>query len=111
MEKKKTTPNTRKRQTHQTHQTRQTYKNRARFFLKNYLKHNKICINYNQWFFDIEYRQKIAKKLQMEFSDAGIDIVLGLGGGSSFDGKQFDGQATSMNVLNRYTRRKSENDF
>ena len=70
----------------------------------NYLKHNKICINYNQWFFDIEYRQKIAKKLQMEFSDAGIDIVLGLGGGSSFDGKQFDGQATSMNVLNRWQK-------
>lgn len=22
----------------------------------NYLKHNKICINYNQWFADVEYQ-------------------------------------------------------
>lgn len=29
---------------------------------------------------------------------------MGLGGGSSFDGKQFDGQATSMNVLNRWQK-------
>ena len=70
----------------------------------NYLKHNKICINYNQWFVDIEYRQQIANKLQMEFSDAGLSMVSGLGGGSSFDGKQFDGQATSMNVLNRWQK-------
>ncbi len=70
----------------------------------NYLKHNKICINYNQWFTDIEYRRQIAEKLQMEFSDAGIDRVSGQGGGSSFEGKQFDGKATSMDVLNRWQK-------
>ena len=31
----------------------------------NYLQHNKICINYNQWFADIDYRQEIADKLEM----------------------------------------------
>ena len=70
----------------------------------NYLKHNKICINYNQWFADVEYRQQIAEKLQMEFSDAGIDRVKSFGGGSSFEGKQFDGKATSMDVLNRWQK-------
>ncbi|MGD1702176.1 hypothetical protein [Dapis sp. BLCC M229] len=48
----------------------------------NYLKHNKIYINYNQWFADVEYRRKIPEKLQMEFFDAGIDRVTGFGGGS-----------------------------
>ncbi|NEO54345.1 MAG: hypothetical protein F6K54_15385, partial [Okeania sp. SIO3B5] len=52
----------------------------------NYLKHNKVCVNYNQWFADIEYRRKIAEKLQIEFSDAGIDKVTSFGGGSSFEG-------------------------
>ncbi|MDE5124494.1 MAG: hypothetical protein O4965_32500, partial [Trichodesmium sp. St19_bin1] len=36
------------------------------------------------------------------FSDAGIDKVTVFGGGSSFEGKQFDGKATSMDVLNRW---------
>ncbi len=70
----------------------------------NYLKHNKICINYNQWFADIEYRRQIAEKLQMEFSDAGIDQVKSFGGGSSFERKQFNGKASSMDVLNRWQK-------
>ncbi|MDJ0556303.1 MAG: hypothetical protein QNJ68_18070 [Microcoleaceae cyanobacterium MO_207.B10] len=70
----------------------------------NYLKHNKICINYNQWFVDIEYRRNIAEKLQMEFSDVGINKVAGQGSGSSFEGKEFDGKATSMDVLNRWQK-------
>ncbi|MGB3512502.1 MAG: hypothetical protein WBA93_25355 [Microcoleaceae cyanobacterium] len=70
----------------------------------NYLKHNKVCVNYNQWFANVEYRRNIAEKLQMEFSDAGIDKVAGQGGGSSFEGKQFDGKATSMDVLNRWQK-------
>ncbi len=70
----------------------------------NYLKHNKICINYNQWFTDIDYRRQIAEKLQVEFSDVGIDKVAGQGGGSSFEGKQLDGTAKSMDVLNRWQK-------
>ncbi|NES79307.1 MULTISPECIES: hypothetical protein [unclassified Okeania] len=70
----------------------------------NYLKHNKVCVNYNQWFADVEYRRNIADKLQMEFSDAGIDMVTSFGGGSSFEGKEFDGKATSMDVLNRWRK-------
>ncbi|NET43928.1 hypothetical protein [Okeania sp. SIO2B3] len=67
----------------------------------NYLKHNKVCVNYNQWFADVEYRRNIAEKLQIEFSDAGIDRVTSFGEGSSFEGKQFNNKATSMDVLNR----------
>ncbi|NET43927.1 hypothetical protein [Okeania sp. SIO2B3] len=70
----------------------------------NYLKHNKICVNYNQWFADVEYRRNIAEKLQIEFSDAGIDRVTSFGGGSSFEGKEFNKKATSMDVLNRWQK-------
>ncbi|NET27750.1 hypothetical protein [Okeania sp. SIO1I7] len=70
----------------------------------NYLGHNKICINYNQWFTDVDYRKQIADKLQMKFSDEGINQVSGVGRGSSFEGVNFDGNANSMDVLNRWQK-------
>ena len=66
------------------------------------LKNNKTCINYNQWFEDRDYRQQIAAQLGLEFSDRGINKVHGCGGGSSFDGREFDKKATEMDVLNRW---------
>ena len=68
----------------------------------NYLTNNKICINYNRWFVDVEYRKQIASSLKMEFSDKGIERVKSEGGGSSFDGTKFNGKASQMDVLNRY---------
>lgn len=67
-----------------------------------YLKHNKIVINYNSWVDDLDYRRQIASQLKLEFSDAGFDEVKHQGGGSSFDGMQFTGQANKMNVHNRW---------
>jgi hypothetical protein len=49
-----------------------------------------------------DYRQKIAKQLDMNFTDAGIDNVSGCGGGSSFDGLKLDGKANQMDVNNRW---------
>ncbi|MGB7058105.1 MAG: hypothetical protein WBD58_10410 [Geitlerinemataceae cyanobacterium] len=68
----------------------------------NYLKHQKICINYNEWFRDREYRRKIADLLDSEFSDAGIDEVSHYGGGSSFNQQNLQGKARQMDVLNRW---------
>ena len=68
----------------------------------NYLKHNKICVNYNLWVKNRDYRHKLAQKLNIEFTDAGIDKVLSHGGGSSFDGKSLDGKATTMDTSNRW---------
>lgn len=67
-----------------------------------YLKHNKICVNYNRWTRDVTYRKQIAFQLKLDFSDAGINKVSGCGGGSSFEGRQFDGKASEMDVLNRW---------
>lgn len=68
----------------------------------NYLKNNKIGINYNQWVVDANYRKLIALKLGLTFSDIGINDVNSFGGGSSFDRQKFQGKATQMNVLNRW---------
>ena len=68
----------------------------------NYLKHNKVCINYNLWKSDRDYRQELAQKLDIDFTDAGINKVLSHGGGSSFDGESLDGKATEMDTNNRW---------
>ncbi|MEA5553169.1 hypothetical protein VB713_19695 [Anabaena cylindrica UHCC 0172] len=77
----------------------------------NYLKNNKICVNYNQWFLDLNYRHQIASQLRLEFTDAGIEQVKNYGGGSSFDGKGLDGQANQMDVLNRYKMFENHADY
>ncbi len=68
----------------------------------NQLQHNKVCVNYNLWVNNRDYRQEIASKLDIEFTDVGIDTVHGCGGGSSFDGREFDGKANKMDVNNRW---------
>lgn len=68
----------------------------------NYLKHHKVCVNYNLWKSDRDYRQELASKLNIDFTDAGINKVLSHGGGSSFDGKNLDGKATEMDTKNRW---------
>ena len=68
----------------------------------NYLKHNKVCVNYNSWTNSLEYRRELAQKLDIEFSDVGINKVHGCGGGSSFDGTRMDGRADQMRVTDRW---------
>jgi len=68
----------------------------------NFLKNNKIVVNYNQWFTDVTYRQQLAERLKVTFSDAGFGDVRVAGGGSSFDGTKFSGEANKMDVLNRW---------
>jgi hypothetical protein len=68
----------------------------------NYLQHNKICVNYNLWTSDRNYRQNLAEKLNIDFNDTGIEVVHSCGGGSSFDGKTLDGRASQMDVIGRW---------
>lgn len=67
-----------------------------------YFKDNKIVLNYNLWCSDKNYRRQIASQCKFDFSDLGFNEVKSYGGGSSFDGRQFDGKANQMNVLNRW---------
>jgi hypothetical protein len=78
--------------------------NYAKEFLgeTHHLKHHKICINYNDWFLNLEYRKQLAESLGLEFSDAGMDEVSRYGGGSSFNRQDLQGKARQMDVLNRW---------
>lgn len=69
--------------------------------LSNYLQ-NRISVNYNCWFTDRSYRQKIANSLGLTFTDSGINMVSSVGQGSSFDRTSYDGKASKMPVLVRY---------
>lgn len=66
------------------------------------LKNNKIFVNYNKWFFDIEYRKSLSELLQVNFTDDGLNDISVSGRGSSFDGDKYAGKAYKMDVLNRW---------
>ncbi len=71
-----------------------------------YLKRRRICVNYNRWFADVDYRRELAAQLEIPFSDAGIEIISAFGGGSSFDGTgdEVEGQARALDVTNRWRK-------
>ena len=74
----------------------------AREFLgeSQHLGKNRVCVNYNRWFQEVDYRRQLAERLGLAFSDAGLDEVTAFGGGSSFAGTQVNGR--SLDVLNRW---------
>jgi hypothetical protein len=61
----------------------------------------RIAVHFDTWFSDLSYRKKISEILGLSFSDLGLQNVSQEGGGSSFDGSTFDGNATEMKVLAR----------
>ncbi len=89
------------------------WKQYAREFLglSNHLLQDKICISYNKWFLDRDYREKIASRLGIEFSDSGMETVTGVGGGSSFDSIGYDKKASEMKVLERWRHYENDKDF
>ncbi|MBX2866041.1 MAG: hypothetical protein KTR27_21015 [Leptolyngbyaceae cyanobacterium MAG.088] len=76
-----------------------------------YLKQNKILVNYNQFVTDINYRKKLSLALGLKFSDAGIKRVASLGGGSSFDSQGMDGRGNEMRVLERWQHFEQDTTF
>jgi len=69
----------------------------------NYLTFPKICISYNDWFKSVEYREKIATKLNLKNRDRTINIVAAVGNKpGSFDGFDYDGNTKDMKVLERW---------
>jgi hypothetical protein len=61
----------------------------------------RIAILFDAWFNDREYRASISAALDVAFDDTGYGRVSGEGGGSSFDGVDFDGRAHLMSVADR----------
>lgn len=89
------------------------YKQHARQFAgeKKYLKNKLVTVSYNRWVTDKSYRQAIAEQLGLHFSDAGINEVMEVAGGSSFDGTSFHQAAQKMDVLNRWVHYMDDQQY
>jgi len=70
----------------------------------NYLGSNseKTSIIYDKWFQDQSYRKSLAHQMGLSGSEFGINRISTDGGGSSFDRREFDGNAEKMRVLERW---------
>ncbi|MDF2095361.1 hypothetical protein [Aquibaculum arenosum] len=80
------------------------WKQHARAFLglRTCLSHRFLAVSYNRWCRDPGYRQRLAEQLGLNFTDARVDAVPAVGGGSSFDGQDYHGQASRMAVHKRW---------
>ena len=76
-----------------------------------HLSPNRVCVSYNAWVSSQDYRRQLANQLSLPFSDAGRAQVSAIGGGSSFDGTSFSGQASTMDVNNRWRAFAEEPTF
>ena len=68
----------------------------------NFLTETKVCISYNRWIQDVEYRRLLAEQLGLPFTDDGFTKVARRAGGSSFDGTTHDGDAAKMDLTGRW---------
>lgn len=59
-------------------------------------------VSFNEWFTSLSARSAIARDLDLEPSDRGLNSVSSFGLGSSFDGVNLDGRAQEMDVLGRW---------
>lgn len=48
-----------------------------------------VFVKYNQWVKDPKYRQDLAERLGLHFTDAALDQLSIFGNGSSFDGMKY----------------------
>ncbi len=63
-----------------------------------------IKVNYNRWCVDDAYRRALAETLGLDDWQRGGDQVSGIGGGSSFDGTAYHGDAARMRTDERWRK-------
>jgi hypothetical protein len=77
-----------------------------------HLRHDRICISFNDWFLSKGYRECIAAKFGLPNNELSVNIVAGVGNrGSRFDDFEYDGRAQEMNILERWKHFKDNNAF
>lgn len=72
---------------------------------------NVVCVNYNEWFSNKDYRKEIIESCGLTFTDKGINSLSKWGGGSSFDLKKYKGKAQEMKVLERWKKMKNNEKY
>ena len=60
-----------------------------------------VDINFNHWFAEKEYRTELAARLNISFTDNGLNDIT-WPGESTFDGADYDGKAQEMKMLERW---------
>lgn len=60
-----------------------------------------VAINFNMWFKEEEYRREVALRLNIPFTDDGLNDII-WPGESTFDGAGYDGKAQEMKILTRW---------
>lgn len=83
----------------------------AETFLREESGDNLVCINFNRWFSEPDYRLQIQAKLGLSPIDVSTETVATQGGGSSFDGRSLNGMASKMDVLSRWRSMKDNRMF
>jgi hypothetical protein len=61
-----------------------------------------IPICFDHWFSNLEARKDIAQRLGIDFNDVGLNDVIDIGGGSSWNATTYNGRAQEMDVLFRW---------
>jgi len=74
-------------------------------------KENTIFVSFNKWFKDKKYRKDLAEKIELEFTDAGLNKVVKNYRGSSFDGTMYNGKAQKMKVLERWKHYQNDSKY
>jgi hypothetical protein len=78
--------------------------------LTNYLP-NKVCINYNKWCVDMDYRKEVAEKLGVDTFIPEWNEVSSFGGGSSFDILKFKDNAKQMKTDERWKTYEHDEEY
>ncbi len=83
------------------------FRQQAREFLgeTRLLRHDPVFVSFNRWVAEPAYREALAARLGIPFTDAGIDRVARWGPtawGDSFDGLAYDGRARRMALAERF---------
>jgi hypothetical protein len=60
-----------------------------------------VDINFNKWFKKERYRRDLAVRLNIPFTDDGLNDIV-WPGESTFDGAEYDGKAQEMKILTRW---------
>ncbi len=61
-----------------------------------------VHVNYNRWVAEPEYRGHVGRLLRLPRPERPMESVPFFGGGSSFDGRRFDGRAGEMQLFERW---------
>lgn len=69
---------------------------------------NVVDINYNKWFSDKKYRKELCDRLELKFTDDGLNQMLR---GSTFDRYKYQNDAQNMPVFQRYKQCLKDEDY